>query len=192
MPPCKNDRGRRFIGNEPSPKGFGFCAHAENIGTIQKGQDGMPWIVKKYKVHRWVKVVVKNDKTPKETPKQKVPAKATANKSPKNTSLKKQSAKKALKRTSPKKTSKQKVPAKATANKSPKNMSLKEQSARKALKRTSPKKTPKKVHRDDSMPLTQLSIPVLQATARDLMKGNEKLPRLKKDLISLVVQLQDR
>ena len=95
MPPCKNDHRRRFTGDEPSPKGFGFCAHAENIGTIKRGQDGMLWIVKKYNVHRWVKIGVK-------PPKRKVPAKATANKSPKNTSLK--SAKKALKRNSPKKT----------------------------------------------------------------------------------------
>lgn len=26
---CKNDKKSTYKGNEPSPKGFGYCAHAE-------------------------------------------------------------------------------------------------------------------------------------------------------------------
>ena len=29
MPNCKNDSKRSYTGEEPSPKGLGFCAHAE-------------------------------------------------------------------------------------------------------------------------------------------------------------------
>ena len=31
MPKCKNDPIRSYIGNEPSPKGLGYCAHAEKL-----------------------------------------------------------------------------------------------------------------------------------------------------------------
>ena len=34
MPLCKNDHTKTYKGNEPSPKGFGYCAHNENIGVI--------------------------------------------------------------------------------------------------------------------------------------------------------------
>ena len=34
MPLCKNDPKKTYKGNEPSPKGFGYCAHSEKIGTI--------------------------------------------------------------------------------------------------------------------------------------------------------------
>ena len=44
MPLCKNDSKRTYIGNEPSPKGLGYCAHAEEPGTIKKGKDGNNWI----------------------------------------------------------------------------------------------------------------------------------------------------
>ena len=44
---CKNDKTKKYNGNEPSPKGLGYCAHAEKNGTIKKGKDGNKWIVKK-------------------------------------------------------------------------------------------------------------------------------------------------
>lgn len=47
----------RFTGNEPSPKGFGYCAHNQMIGTIRMGTDGQEWIVKsipKAGTRRWV------------------------------------------------------------------------------------------------------------------------------------------
>ena len=31
MPKCKNDPKRNYKGNEPSPKGFGYCAHSEKL-----------------------------------------------------------------------------------------------------------------------------------------------------------------
>lgn len=40
MPFCKNDNKRSYKGNEPSPKGLGFCAHTEDIGKIMDGLDG--------------------------------------------------------------------------------------------------------------------------------------------------------
>lgn len=47
MPKCKNDKTREYKGTEPSPKGLGYCAHVEKIGTKKKGLDGNMWIVKK-------------------------------------------------------------------------------------------------------------------------------------------------
>jgi hypothetical protein len=40
---CKNDSSKYYTGTEPqpSPKGFGYCAHAEKINTIKKGKDGI-------------------------------------------------------------------------------------------------------------------------------------------------------
>ncbi len=57
MPECKNDKKRKYKGTEPSPKGLGYCAHAENLGTKKKGKDKNTWIVIENKngVKRWVK-----------------------------------------------------------------------------------------------------------------------------------------
>jgi hypothetical protein len=46
MPRCKNDPKTNYKTSAPSPNGFGFCSHAEKIGTIKKGTDGNKWIVK--------------------------------------------------------------------------------------------------------------------------------------------------
>ena len=57
MPKCKNDPNKSYKGNEPSPKGLGWCAHAMEIGEIKKGKDNNMWIIKKVKNgnKRWVK-----------------------------------------------------------------------------------------------------------------------------------------
>jgi hypothetical protein len=57
MPPCKNDPKRKYKGDEPSPKGLGWCAHGEKDGKVRKGLDGNKWIVKKVSSGslRWVK-----------------------------------------------------------------------------------------------------------------------------------------
>ncbi len=57
MPPCKNDPKSSYKGDEPSPKGLGYCAHSEKVGTIKKGKDGHSWIIQETskKVRRWVK-----------------------------------------------------------------------------------------------------------------------------------------
>lgn len=53
MPKSNNDC--RYKGSEPSPKGFGFCAHLQPVGTRKKGRDGLVWIVKTDKngTKRW-------------------------------------------------------------------------------------------------------------------------------------------
>ena len=58
MPKCKNDESRNYKGDEPSPKGLGFCAHAEKEGSEKKGKDGNIWEVKIVSSgsKRWVKV----------------------------------------------------------------------------------------------------------------------------------------
>ena len=58
MPKCKNDDTKRYKGSEPSPKGLGYCAHAEKEGTKKTGQDGNLWFVKKIKNGslRWIKM----------------------------------------------------------------------------------------------------------------------------------------
>ena len=44
-------------GDEPSPKGLGFCAHCTPLNVTMKGKDGNLWETKKYKKGvRWVKV----------------------------------------------------------------------------------------------------------------------------------------
>lgn len=55
MTKCLNDPKSSFKGNEPSPKGFGYCAHAEKVGTIKKGKDGKKWIIisTKKNIVRW-------------------------------------------------------------------------------------------------------------------------------------------
>ena len=56
MQKCKNDPERTYKGNEPSPKGLGYCAHAEKLGSKKKGNDGNIWIVNTVNgSKRWVK-----------------------------------------------------------------------------------------------------------------------------------------
>jgi hypothetical protein len=55
MPNCRNDPSRRYSGVEPSPKGLGWCAHAEKVHKKRMGRNGKPWVVKKFgKSKRWV------------------------------------------------------------------------------------------------------------------------------------------
>ena len=58
MPECKNDPKANYKGNEPSPKGLGYCAHSEKLGTIKKGKDGNKWIISKTQLNikRWNKL----------------------------------------------------------------------------------------------------------------------------------------
>jgi hypothetical protein len=58
MPLCINDNKKSYNGDEPSPKGLGYCAHAEKIGIIRKGKDKEFWIVKKVKdgSKRWFNI----------------------------------------------------------------------------------------------------------------------------------------
>lgn len=63
MPKCKNDPKKSYSGNEPSPKGLGWCAHAEKVGIIKKGNDGNQWIIKSIgNSKRWIKHGKKNIK----------------------------------------------------------------------------------------------------------------------------------
>ena len=57
MPKCKNDSSRSYKGTEPSPKGFGYCGHAEKVGKRMKGKDGKIWIVVKNKngIKKWTR-----------------------------------------------------------------------------------------------------------------------------------------
>ena len=57
MPQCRNDPARKYTGNEPSPKGFGWCAHSEKEGKVRKGKDGNKWVVKRVSSGslRWIK-----------------------------------------------------------------------------------------------------------------------------------------
>lgn len=52
---CRNDPSKTYSGLEPSPKGFGFCAHSEEEGMERKGRDSMTWTVKgSGKSKKWV------------------------------------------------------------------------------------------------------------------------------------------
>lgn len=56
MPSCKNGHGS-YSGTEPSPKGRGYCAKHEKVGTRKLGRDKKMWIVRKTKTcKRWFKL----------------------------------------------------------------------------------------------------------------------------------------
>jgi len=56
---CNCDSSRYYKGNEPSPKGLGFCAHCTPLNVTMKGLDGNLWENQKYtKGKRWIKVRV--------------------------------------------------------------------------------------------------------------------------------------
>ena len=57
MPTCKNDPKKSYKGDEPSPKGLGYCAHSEEIDKIRKGLDGNTWKITTTSkgIKRWVK-----------------------------------------------------------------------------------------------------------------------------------------
>ena len=61
---CKNYDGSNKVGyykgDEPSPKGLGFCAKYEVDGNIRKGKDGNLWEVTN---GRWVKTKLSLDKS---------------------------------------------------------------------------------------------------------------------------------
>jgi hypothetical protein len=44
--PCKNDETTKYKGTEPSPKGLGYCAHAQALGSKKTGLDGKQWQVR--------------------------------------------------------------------------------------------------------------------------------------------------
>ena len=47
MPKCKNDPKKSYKGTEPSPKGLGYCTHAEKVGTKRKVKMVMNGLLKK-------------------------------------------------------------------------------------------------------------------------------------------------
>lgn len=66
MPLCIKDSKKHYKGNEPSPKGLGYCAHSEEVGTIKSGLDNNLWIVIKtsLNIKKWVlhkKILTKNN-----------------------------------------------------------------------------------------------------------------------------------
>jgi len=62
MPTCVNDSSKLYTGNEPSPKGIGYCAGSEFVGTKKEGKDNNIWVVitKKNGLNKW-KISEKND-----------------------------------------------------------------------------------------------------------------------------------
>jgi hypothetical protein len=54
---CINSSENKYKGNEPSPKGLGFCASGEYIGVAKTGNDGKKWKVvsTKNNINRWVR-----------------------------------------------------------------------------------------------------------------------------------------
>ena len=47
MPKCKNVPKSYYTGKEKSPKGLGYCAKKERMGTKKQGKDRKLWIVEK-------------------------------------------------------------------------------------------------------------------------------------------------
>ena len=70
MPKCHNDPTRYYRGNEPSPKGLGFCAHAARVGARKKGANGAWWVVREHatgagkRVRSWKPARRKSPSTP--------------------------------------------------------------------------------------------------------------------------------
>lgn len=63
MPICLNDKTKTYKGTEPSPKGLGYCAHSEKLGTKKVGLEGKWWwIVKSINdIKKWVKLTPISD-----------------------------------------------------------------------------------------------------------------------------------
>jgi hypothetical protein len=60
MPKCINDLTKRFTGSEPSPKGLGYSASAEDVDKVMEGKDCCDWIVKQTKTcKKWMKLSAK-------------------------------------------------------------------------------------------------------------------------------------
>lgn len=82
MPPCKNSSTGYYTGKEPSPKGFGYCAHSEEVGKRRIGNDGDMWIVQQDRIGRlaWKK----NAATPKNAARRtsKTPTRNNARRTP--------------------------------------------------------------------------------------------------------------
>ncbi len=57
MPKCINDKTKTYKGDEPSPKGLGYCASVEIAGKVMIGKDNNNYIVKEISngQKRWVK-----------------------------------------------------------------------------------------------------------------------------------------
>lgn len=55
---CKNDSTKTYKGTEPSPKGLGYCAHAEKDKTVRVGRDGNKWVITTVSndSKRWIKL----------------------------------------------------------------------------------------------------------------------------------------
>jgi hypothetical protein len=88
MPPCKNSSSGYYTGREPSPKGLGYCAHSEGMGTRRIGNDGNMWITQQDRLGRmaWKKYAGPSRRTPG-TPKRRktsgTPKKRNTPKTPK-------------------------------------------------------------------------------------------------------------
>jgi hypothetical protein len=62
MPVCKNDPTKKYKGTEPSPKGLGYCAHAQALGSKKTGLDGKKYQVRADKNGRLSWKLVKSEK----------------------------------------------------------------------------------------------------------------------------------
>lgn len=62
MPVCKNDPTKKYKGTEPSPKGLGYCAHAQALGSKKTGLDGKKYQVRADKNGRLSWRLVKSEK----------------------------------------------------------------------------------------------------------------------------------
>merc|ERR1711998_646488 len=96
---CKNYDGSNKVGyykgDEPSPKGLGFCAKYEVDGNIRKGKDGNLWKVTN---GRWVKTKLSvNKSAPKKSTPKKSAKSRKSTKPKKSTKSKKSAAKKSAK-----------------------------------------------------------------------------------------------
>lgn len=55
--PCLNDSRLTYTGKESSPRGLGYCAEAEAVGTIKEGRDDKRWmVVIKNNVNVWTRI----------------------------------------------------------------------------------------------------------------------------------------
>ncbi len=72
MPKCLNDATKTYTGKEENPKGLGYSASGEKVGTIMKGLDGNDYIVKETKTcFKWELVKDNAETAPKPTKKEK-------------------------------------------------------------------------------------------------------------------------
>ena len=82
MPTCRGEYKTYYRGDEPSPKGLGWCARSEEVGKRRRGNDGEMWVVREDRIGRlsWKRTSTSSSSSSSGTPGRRSTKKATCKK----------------------------------------------------------------------------------------------------------------